>query len=107
MIGAPRLAVRVNADRTLDVRNLDPIMLKVGEVAIFQMLGTEPAPDTGRVNHQGAMTLGPVGAALLALAHQYANECGDCAGARVTPDDEPCEACADIWTVIDKAEGRA
>lgn len=44
---------------------------------------------------------------LLALAHQYASECGDCAGTRVCPDDEPCDACADIWRVIDKAEGRA
>jgi len=43
---------------------------------------------------------------LLALAHQYASECGDCAGARVCPDDEPCTACADVWAVIDKAEGR-
>ena len=44
---------------------------------------------------------------LLALAHQYASECGDCAGTRVCPDDEPCTECADIWRVIDKAEGRA
>jgi hypothetical protein len=44
-------------------------------------------------------------AALLSLAHQYAEECGDCAGTRVCPDDEPCNECADIWAVIDKAEG--
>lgn len=43
---------------------------------------------------------------LLTLAHQYASECGDCAGTRVCPDDEPCTACADVWRVIDKAEGR-
>ena len=43
---------------------------------------------------------------LLALAHQYAEECGECAGTRVCPDDEPCTECADIWAVIDKAEGR-
>ena len=43
---------------------------------------------------------------LLALAHQYAEECGECAGTRVCPDDEPCTECADIWTVIDRAEGR-
>jgi hypothetical protein len=48
-----------------------------------------------------------VNADLLALAHQYAEECGDCAGTRVCPDDEPCTACADVWAVIDKAEGRA
>ena len=43
---------------------------------------------------------------LLALAHQYASECGDCAGTRVCPDDEPCTVCADIWAVIDRAEGK-
>lgn len=43
---------------------------------------------------------------LLALAHQYAEECGDCAGTRVCPDDTPCTACDDIWRVIDQAEGR-
>ena len=45
--------------------------------------------------------------ALLALAHQYARECGECAGTRVMPDDEPCTECAFIWQTIDKAEGRA
>ncbi len=54
---------------------------------------------------------------LLALAHQYADECGDCAGTRVVVGeynavgtymgDEPCTACTDIWTVIDKAEGKS
>lgn len=44
---------------------------------------------------------------LLALAHQYARECGDCAGTRVQPDDTPCEECADIWVVIDKVERRS
>lgn len=44
--------------------------------------------------------------ALLALARQYASECGECAGARVCPDDSPCTECADIWLVIDRAEGR-
>ena len=43
---------------------------------------------------------------LIALAHQYASECGECAGTRVCPDDEPCTECADIWRVIDMAEGR-
>lgn len=49
--------------------------------------------------------------ALLALAHQYADECGDCAGTRITPDgnggDEHCTMCDDIWAVIDLAEGRS
>jgi hypothetical protein len=44
---------------------------------------------------------------LLALAHQYATECGECAGTRVQPDDEPCSECAFIWKIIDQAEGRA
>jgi hypothetical protein len=44
---------------------------------------------------------------LLALAHRYAKECGECAGTRVCPDDEPCTECTDIWRVIDMAEGRA
>lgn len=52
------------------------------------------------------MTLIAAAPDLLALAHQYATECGDCAGTRVCPDDEPCTECADIWRVIDKAEGR-
>lgn len=43
---------------------------------------------------------------LLALAHQYASECGECAGTRVCPDDSPCTECSDIWAVIDRAEGR-
>jgi hypothetical protein len=51
--------------------------------------------------------------ALLALAHQYASECGDCSGTRIVPPtieggpDEPCEECVDIWQVIDRAEGRS
>lgn len=45
-------------------------------------------------------------APLLALAHQFASECGECAGTRICPDDEPCTACSDIWSVIDRAEGR-
>lgn len=44
---------------------------------------------------------------LLALAKQYASECGECAGTRVMPDDQPCTECAFIWAVIDQAEGRA
>jgi hypothetical protein len=45
-------------------------------------------------------------APLLALAHQYADECGECAGTRICPDDSPCTECADVWEVIDQAEGR-
>lgn len=44
---------------------------------------------------------------LLTMAHRYASECGECAGTRICPDDSPCTECADIWRVIDKAEGRS
>ena len=58
---------------------------------------------------------------LLALAKRYASECGMCGGtglvsrhiegrdtqAAMDADDHPCEACADIRAVIEKAEGRA
>lgn len=43
---------------------------------------------------------------LLALAHQYASECGECAGTRITVHDLPCDECRFIWETIDKAEGR-
>lgn len=45
---------------------------------------------------------------LLALAHKYASECAGCGGERNHDDGEwmPCEECADIWHVIDLAEGR-
>jgi hypothetical protein len=49
---------------------------------------------------------------LLALARQYASECGDCAGTRVCPDDEPCTAsedytqpcpdCADLRAILER-----
>lgn len=44
---------------------------------------------------------------LLALAHQYASECGECAGTRVCPDDAPCTECGFIWDVINKVEGKS
>ena len=52
---------------------------------------------------------------LLALAKRYASECAQCDGdgrILVTFNDreaeyDPCEACADIRAVIEKAEGRA
>ncbi len=40
---------------------------------------------------------------LLALARQYASECGECAGAGITIDDKPCGECADIRAIIEKA----
>ncbi len=50
---------------------------------------------------------------LLALAHQYASECGECSGTGLAPDgnggDEPCpdEYCQRARAVIARAEGRA
>lgn len=47
---------------------------------------------------------------LLALAHKYASECGECGGQGAytygEKEGRPCPACADICAVIDKAEGR-
>lgn len=64
---------------------------------------------------------------LLELAKQCAGECADCGGTRLEPRccgqtapqggsgenvccgkpyDVPCESCADIWAIINKAEGR-
>lgn len=50
---------------------------------------------------------------LLALAHQFAGDCGRCAGTGLIEFDEhdyragePCRDCADIRAVIKKAEGR-
>jgi hypothetical protein len=52
--------------------------------------------------------------ALLALAKQYASECAECGGTAVLHSGEgvyhrqsDCDACADIWRVIDQAEGRS
>jgi len=44
---------------------------------------------------------------LLDLAHRFASECGDCAGTRVMPDDEPCGECTFIWDVIALTEVRS
>lgn len=54
---------------------------------------------------------------LLALARKLASECAECGGSaekvRSTgpaPEDEyaePCAECADIWAVINKAEGKS
>ena len=40
---------------------------------------------------------------LIQLALQYASECGECAGTRITPDDQPCTECEDVWKVLEKA----
>lgn len=54
---------------------------------------------------------------LLLLARKLASECAECGGSAEkirahgsAPEDEyaePCAECADIWTVINKAEGRS
>lgn len=51
--------------------------------------------------------------ALLALAHEYAAECGECGGTGVMPDgnggDEPCDdpQCQRVRALIARAEGRS
>jgi len=61
------------------------------------------------------MSLIAAAPALLALAHQYAEECAECAGTGSIWDhpsdpqaakEYPCPECADIRQTIDKAEGR-
>ena len=58
-------------------------------------------------NSDGQYVLVAAAPDLLALAHQYASECGECAGTRVCPDDAPCTECGFIWDVINKAEGKS
>ena len=38
------------------------------------------------------------------LAHQYASECGECAGVGIKPDDEPCDECAFIRVILDEID---
>lgn len=71
---------------------------------VMPMIARDGHPDL--VVNQANMALIAAAPDLLALAHQYASECGDCAGTRVCPDGEPCTECTDIWRVIDKAERR-
>lgn len=40
------------------------------------------------------------------LAHQYASECGECAGVGIKPDDTPCNECAFIRVILDEIDGR-
>ena len=74
--------------------------------------------DDDRVHHPGASANAHLIASapdLLALAKRYASECAQCDGdgrILVTFNDreaeyDPCEACADIRAVIEKAEGGA
>lgn len=80
-----------------------PILrMKIGRYLL--MIG-----DTKRLNDSASKDLALIASAakLLMLAHCYADECGECGGTRVMPDGEPCDECAFIWAVIDKAEGRA
>ena len=58
-------------------------------------------------NSDGQYVLVAAAPDLLALAHQYASECGECVGTRVCPDDAPCTECGFIWDVINKAEGKS
>jgi hypothetical protein len=66
----------------------------------------------GTVRQMADATLIAAAPDLLTLARQYASECGGCGGVRYVEADgvmteRQCDECADIWAVIDKAEGRA
>ena len=76
-------------------------------------------PTLNRAGHadlmvnQADMALIAVAPDLLALARRYADECGEChgTGRALVPRSEPpdytdCPDCADIRSLIDKAEGR-
>lgn len=80
------------------------------EIQIVDRFGTTVCRVGGALSSSRGPDLAPLLAAapdLLALARQYAMECGECAGTRVCPDDHACTECADIWSVINKAEGRS
>jgi ribosomal protein S27E len=88
----PRFGVPIRED------NGDLVTIVVGAPLIFNAAVIAAAPD------------------LLALAHRYADECAECGGNGVVwtntqdPQDAKevqCQDCADIRTVIDRAEGRA
>jgi hypothetical protein len=79
---------------------------QTGSPGFFTVKGVNFKPvtmqgPTGEANAR-LMAAGP---ALLTLAYQFAQECGDCAGTRICPDDEPCTQCRDIWDVIATAGG--
>ena len=74
----------------------------------------EAARELARLRRELAEAQGTI-KLLLALAIQYAEECGECNGTGTlwtSPQDPqdsteyPCEACANIRAVIDKAEGK-
>ena len=69
--------------------------------------GHEECPKCQSPNTEADARLIAAAPDLLALAHQYASECGECAGTRVCPDDAPCTECGFIWDVINKAEGKS
>lgn len=58
--------------------------------------------EEGRANNLLAATA----PALLALAEQYASECGECAGTGITVEDEDCVECKFIRDVIADAVRR-
>ena len=87
-----------------------------GKPIIFQHASQFTPPDEICPEFIANLRLLDAAPDLLALAHQYAEECAECGGTALIwarpadPQDTkklPCPQCADIWAVIDKAEGRA
>jgi hypothetical protein len=58
--------------------------------------------DDGGLHDLTPLYEGPV-PELIALAVQYASECGECAGTRIQPDNTPCPDCKFVWDVLIKA----
>jgi hypothetical protein len=89
------IKARVNQHRVCTVGQADKVLKQFGD---FDEMQAECAANAALI---------AAAPDLLALAHCYATECGECAGTRVCPDDEPCTECQFIWDVINKAEGRS
>ena len=87
-----------------------PYIGPMPRLPVAKMMNT-PAPDAIEANAR----LIAAAPALLELAHKFADECAECDGRAVLstnpPDPQdsveyPCPACADIWAVINQAEGQ-
>lgn len=82
---------------------LGPDGFMVADCTIFSLLPDAPSPERWDANAR----LIAAAPDLLALAYQYASECGECAGVGITPEDEDCAECRFIRVVINKAKGAA
>lgn len=90
------------------------LCVKVAEAPPRRIVTGAGDDSIGELEAQANARLVAVAPDLLALAHQYADECAECSGNGVVwtslteaqeDVEEPCPACADIRAVINKAEG--